>query len=79
LTYGVLGHFERDLDVTLRAEIVYLCGLHLGNNVYEVGAVGKITIVEMEFVRPLVLILDAREEMVLEIRLCDAGRGLYTA
>ena len=46
---GVLGHLERDLDVRLRAEIVDFGRLDLGDDVHQVGAIGKIAIVELEF------------------------------
>lgn len=49
---GVFGHFERDLNVRLSTEIVDLSGLDLGDNIYEVGAVAQVTIVELKFVGP---------------------------
>jgi hypothetical protein len=36
---GVFCHFKGDLDVRLGAEVVDLCGLDLGNDIYEVCAV----------------------------------------
>jgi hypothetical protein len=59
--YRVFGHFERDLDVALRAEVVDLGGLDLGDDVDEVSAVGEIAVVEMELVGALVLVLDTRK------------------
>lgn len=48
---GVFGHFERDLDVRLCAEVVYFGGLDLGDDVDKVGAVTQVAVVQLEFVR----------------------------
>ena len=48
----VFGHLERDLDVRLSTEVVYLSRLDLGNDVHEVGAIAQITIVKLKLVRP---------------------------
>lgn len=49
---SVLGHFKGDLDVRLRAEVVNLRGLDLGDDVHEVGAVAEIAVVQLELVGP---------------------------
>jgi hypothetical protein len=48
----VFGHFERYLDVRLRAEIVYLGWLYLGDDVDEVCAVTQVAVVQLELVGP---------------------------
>lgn len=48
----VFGHFERNLDVRLSTKVVDFSRLDLGKDVYEVGAVAQVTVVELKFVRP---------------------------
>ena len=36
---GVFGHFKRDFDVRLGAEIVHFCWLNLSNDVHEIGTI----------------------------------------
>lgn len=42
----VFRHFKRNLDVRLGAEVVDLGRLDLGDNVGQVGGVGKVTVVQ---------------------------------
>jgi hypothetical protein len=52
----VFGHFEGDFDVGLGTEIVDLGGLHLCDDVHEIGAIAQITIMQLELVRVLMLV-----------------------
>lgn len=50
-TYSVFCHFKRDFDVTLSAQVVYLGGLYLSDDVHQVGAVTQITVMEVKVSR----------------------------
>ena len=45
----IFRHFEGNFNVGLSAKIVDLCGLNLGDNIDQVGAVTEVTVVKMEF------------------------------
>jgi len=53
---SVLGHLERDFDVGLSTEVIDFRRLDLGDDVDQVGGVGKITVVE-DHVGSLMLVL----------------------
>lgn len=84
---GVLCHFERDLDVRLRAEVVDLRGAgisleetsrsqDLRDNVHQRGRVGQVTIVQRE----LALLLDARvAEKMVQARRVEGRRAADNA
>jgi len=46
---SVFGHLEGDLDVRLGSKVVDLGWLYLGEDVHQVGTVGQIAIVQLEF------------------------------
>lgn len=59
----ILGHLERDLDVRLSAKVVHLSGEHLSKDVHEVGAVGKIAVMQFELVGTLSRVYEADQEL----------------
>ena len=58
----ILRHFERDFDVRLRTEVVNFSRLDLRDDVYEVGAIRQVSVVELELVLPCSPRRSAREK-----------------
>jgi len=46
---SVFGHLEGDFDVRLGSKVVYLGRLYLSEDVHQIGTVGQIAIVQLEF------------------------------
>ena len=51
-TYGILGHFERYLDMTLGTKIVDLGWLNLSNDIDQIGAIAEVAVMVDEFCWP---------------------------
>lgn len=60
---SVLGRLERSLHMTLRAEIVHLGGLHIGDNLQAARRICEVTVVQSQVVR-----FHAREALRVERR-----------
>jgi hypothetical protein len=52
MTHSIFSHFERHLNVTLRAKVIDLGRLDLRDNVHQVGAITKVPVMVDEFSRP---------------------------
>jgi len=50
-THRIFRHFERDLDMALSPEVVYLSWPHLRDDVHEVCAIAEVAIMELELCR----------------------------
>lgn len=72
----ILGHLERDLDMRLSAKIVDLGREHLSEDVHEIGAVGKITVMQSELVGTLSRVDEA--DRGLEIASAHVHAGPHT-
>lgn len=58
----ILRHVEGDFDVRLRAEVVNFSRLDLRDDVYEVGAIRQVSVVELEVCLPCSPLRSARDK-----------------